>query len=188
MCDLTVAAMALSLASSAAGAASASANATAQRAFQAQMAARNQASANAAAVSQYASIERKMSEERMKAGIAAQKVTSDAIMARSRVQAAGVESGATGASIDALLGDFSRQEGELMGNIAATSSFMADQAAADTEGARMGLEGRLLASTPDYIPEQSPFATMLGGVASAFSSGIAVAGAQVASGGTSWLI
>lgn len=188
MCDLTVAAIGLSLASSAAGAASASANANAQRAFQAQMAERNQANARAVAVSQYASIERKMSEERMKAGLAAQKVTSDAIMARSRVQAAGVESGVTGASIDALLSDFSRQEGELMGNIAATSSFMADQATADKEGARLGLEGRLLASTPDYIPQQSPFATILGAVSGAFSSGLSVAGAEEAAGGNSWLI
>ena len=180
---LTVAAMAISLAASAAQANQQSRNAAAQQKHADAMAARNSENARANSRNQFAAINDRVFQDATRQGLAAEAVVKDSLAARGRVTAAAAEAGASGASVDQLLNDFSRQEGELIMRTEIANQFTEEQARIDLEATNIGLDSRLLASTPGVVDRPDLFAQSLSAFAGAFSTGISMDQAVLESGG-----
>ena len=175
MClPLAAVAVGLTIAASAASVAQARAQAEGQQKIQNDISARNASMAHRAAVEQYAGIGERQRQEAIQAGEQARKVSVDAILARSRVTAAASESGVGGRSVEDLLNDFSRQEGEFLAATKISQSFANTQAEFDRRGARLGLESRILGSLPDQIEKPNLFAQSLSAFTNAFSTGLSV--------------
>lgn len=162
MC-LPIIAAAVAVAGSIASSLQARAAAAAQTTLTNQVSARNQAIANQTAINQYAGIAQKTVENEQRLGDTQRRVQTEATQARSRAAAAAAESGVGGASVDALFNDFSRQEGNYLDTIATNKQNFNIQANADRAGVQLGLNSRLVSSTPDYIQGPSLIAGLLGG-------------------------
>jgi len=172
MCEpLTIAAVGVSLAGAAANASSQSANAAAQNRHNAAMSLRNQETARQTARNQYDALGARIEQERVRTGEESKKISREAMEARSRVVASAAEAGVAGGSLDALLEDFERQEGEYQALLDLNLEFTEDQAERDKEAARIGLEGRLLSSTPNRIQGPNMLGAALGAFSTALSTG-----------------
>lgn len=153
-----------------------------------QMSARNQAMINASAANSYAATSAKLQQERIKAGDAVERVAQDALAARARVRAAGAEAGVGGGSLDALLNDYTRQEGNYVAGVTTNLQFAETQYGLDMTAIRIGQEGRLLNATPDYIPQPNLFTSALGAFTGALSTGLSIDSAIKNAGGRTLML
>lgn len=179
-------AMGMSLASSAVSYMAQSASADAQRKHQEAFAARNSKMARDSASQQYSAQAQKLHEEAAAAGATASKVTKEALAARARLRGGTVGTGVGGEAADVLIRDFERQEGEYIYNSELNLAFKQQAASLDRDSIRLGLEGRLLAASPDYIPGPNMFASMFSGAMDALSLGMSVDSHNVHNGGESF--
>lgn len=171
---LGITAGAASMAGSAANYAQQSGQADAQNARNQEVAARNQKLARETTKIQYISLDERIEQERTKAAFEASSIARDSVQARSRVSAAAVEAGVKGASLDALLADFERQEGEYLTQVKLSEAMQEEQIDREKQGIRLGLEGRLVSSTPDLVARPSLLGSALSAFGSSLSSGVSV--------------
>ena len=174
---LAVASAAASAAGSAANYAQQSAQADAMNETNQAVAARNQKLAHASSSLQYQSLDERIEQERTKAAFEGSRIARESVQARSRVTAAAVEAGVKGGSVDALLADFERQEGEYLTAVKLNESMQEAQISREKAGVRLGLEGRLISSTPGLVARPSLLAASLSAFGSAVSSGVQVGSA-----------
>lgn len=172
----------LSLVSSAAGFAQESAAASAQNSHARELSQRNSDLARSSARNQFGAITDRVFQEAARQGLAAEQVVADSLRAQSRVQAAAAEAGAEGASVNALLRDFARQEAQAIFRGELSESFVRDQARIDLESVNIGLESRLLAATPDEVPQPNLFASAINAFSGAFSTALTLDAAANAAG------
>lgn len=175
MCiDLIAAGVGLSLAGSAASFAGQSAYASAVDRANKATAERNQDLARKSAANSYEAIGARVAEEEVRAGLEASKIASESLQARGRVSAAAVEAGVKGASLDALLADFERQEGQHLTAISLNEQFVREQSEREKVAQHIGLESRLVASTPPVVQRPNLLSSALGAFSNALSTGLSI--------------
>lgn len=138
--------------------ASQTSSANSLEAHQKSISARNVANANIAARNSYY---QSQAGELQQAAGAAQDITErsrEAVLARSTVVASAANAGVSGNSVEAILDDFSAQEGRYNAAVRLNQIYAEEQGRADRESIRLGHDGRLVSAAPD--PVQKPnFAT-----------------------------
>lgn len=176
MCHPAVSA-AIAFVSTAVGTVVQSSQASKQQNYQNAIAKRNADLANRAAITQYKALNDQAVQEAIKAGQAITDIARDSELARSRVEAAAVNAGVAGSSVEALLRDFEKQEGDFITATLLNEDFALEQIDLEKESVHTGHEGRLIASTPPLI--QGP--NLLGAAATALSGSY---NAYISAGGT----
>lgn len=183
MCvPLAAPAAALSLGGKAVNFAQESALASARQGHSEALSARNQQLARASSRNQFDAIGARVIEEAHSRGAAAMDLTRNAIQARARIAASAAEAGVSGGAVDAVLADFGRQEGTYLARNRLSQEFTRDQARRDLLGVNLGLNSRLLASTPDVIAGPNLLGSAVGAFSSAFSTALSVDNAASAAG------
>jgi hypothetical protein len=164
----------LSLGGSAANYFQASASASAQNRLNSKVAARNKELAFRSAADSYRAIGDKVVQEEARSGTELVGVMRDALEARARVKAAATGAGVKGASVDALLMDFERQQGEYSDVLKQNEQFVRAQAEAEKRGIRTGLESRLISTMPSKIQAPNLLTSALGAFSSALMTGLQI--------------
>lgn len=137
-----------------------------QQSFQDALAKRNSDLANQSARTQYKALNDQAIQEAVKAGQAVTDIAKESELARSRVEVAAIGAGVTGSSVDALLRDFERQEGEFIAATLLNEDFAQNRIELEKQSVNTGLAGRLLSAIPNQVQRPNLF----GAAASAFSS------------------
>lgn len=125
--------------------------------FQSKVAAQNRALAQRDAILQQGGIQSQIAQAEQRASDATRKVTDQALRARGRVQAAAGEAGIKGGSVDAVLQEFTRQEGRQIAAAELNAQFSREQGERDLEGVTNQLQSNLISSAGpasfDFIGE-----------------------------------
>ena len=125
------------------------------RSFAKGVANRNQELAKRNAILQHGAIQSQIAQAEQRAFEATRKTVEDSLRARGRVQAAAGEAGIRGVSVDAVLQEFSRQEGRQIAAAELNAQYSREQGERDLEGVSNALESNLINSaTPpqfDFI-------------------------------------
>ncbi len=116
-------------------------------------------SSRSAALS-YAAIQQRTHAESLRAGAAIKKVRRDSASAQGTAVALAAEGGVGGRSVDMLLDDFARQEGEFVDATLINEELARYNAALEAQQIQLGQHGRLLASAAPPAPD--PFAAIAG--------------------------
>jgi|SRR5688572_15217163 len=138
--------------------------------YQRDIAAQNAELARGAAVAQYSQIGEHTYQELTRTQAEAMRISGDALAARGRVTAAAAEAGVGGNSVDALLEDYSRQEGNYLTALKTQERFTLVDAEFQKKGVQTGLQARLINSAPPARPNL--FGQALGAFSSAFNTGL----------------
>jgi len=162
------------------------ANSMATYEYQKEISERNAKLAKRAANSQYSQLGEKYYQEGVGLAAEGEKAAADANAARSRVNAAAAEAGVSGNSVEALLADFSRQEGNYLTALDTQRSFQKSELHYAKQGVRSGLEARLINAAPPARPDF--FGQALGAFSNAFSSGLQLDQVSYSHGGNTLFI
>lgn len=169
-----------------AGSAASYGQAQAQYGYQQQISARNAQLARDSANQQYGAIGENLYQSNVETTTETQRIASEALLARSRVGAAAAEAGVSGNSVDALIGDFSRQEGNYISALDTQQRFRETQAHYEKMGVRTGLESRLVNSAPPQAPNL--FGQALGAFTNALNTGLSLDSTSYSHGGRTLFI
>ena len=137
-------------------------NANAVAKHQRQIAARNSANARTAAKNAYYQSQVLELQEAAKAGAEISATAREATQARSTTVAAAAEAGISGNSLDAILDDFSAAQGRHNATVRLNQQYVAENAEIRRQDIRLGLDGRLINSTPSPVKRPNFAAAALG--------------------------
>lgn len=124
----------------------------------------NSTLARESALGQYASLALRQTQEREAAAASIDDTARRAAEARATARASAGESGVAGASVDALLADYIRQEYDYQVRVSRNTGYQDQQFTREREGARLGLQSNLLNAQPIAKPN---FLAQLPGIAGA---------------------
>lgn len=133
------------------------AGASSQQSFQKKLSDANTESANTNALRHYSTLQARQREERARAAQSIEQAHRQALSARSIAKAGALESGAGGALLGSLDGEFLRTEAEYVATTIRTEAFMADQF--EREG--LGVQAAQQSQIWQGLPGPSNFAQIL---------------------------
>lgn len=122
--------------------------------------------ANANASRNYLALQRRRLEAQKQAAEAAQKVSKDATRARGSARVGAAGAGVTGASVDALLGDFTRREQAYQARLISQETFRDQQFVVDAEAIRTNQQSQILSNQP-RVQQPNFYSSALGFASSA---------------------
>lgn len=108
--------------------------------------------ARTSALGQYADLGRRQTQEREAAAASIDDTARRAAEARASARTAAGEAGVAGASVDALLTDYTRQEYDYQVRVGRNTSNLDTQFTREREGVRLGLQSNLINSQPIAKP------------------------------------
>lgn len=162
MCDpLTIAFIAVSAAGTLYSTDQARKNADAASDYQNAVYKRNAELADDAALAAYSSLQRRQLEEREAAGQGIEQVKRQALQAAGAARVSAGEAGVGGLNIDALLGDFARQELEYQTSVIRNQAFRSAQFGQEYEAIRGQQAGRILSALPQPVAKPDFFGAAL---------------------------
>lgn len=136
-------------------------NADAQAKYQEQVYKANADIANRAAIQNYAALNQREIEQRAAAAQAIGQVSAQAKQAAGTARVAAGEAGVGGVSVDALLGDFERQQLAYTSSTLRNEKFAALQLASEKDAIHSQTEGRILSALPQPVQKPDFFGAAL---------------------------
>lgn len=179
MCDpLTLTAVGLATASGVASTIQADQAAKDQNEFNERMFETNKELATAEAANAHEALVARSRQEREASAQEITHVSREADLARSAGTVAALESGVAGASVEAIIEDFDRQEAEFVNATQRNTRFRDEQFERDSLSIQTQRTGRIESARRAEVPRPNFLNSLLQIGSSAFSAGVSVYGAQ----------